>query len=415
MVVFTVFAFSVTSFSQTNFVEGYIISDKGDTINGYVHQKFWIVHPDTISFRKTPEGKINRYSAYEIKGFKVGDELFRSAKVEVERSKRPTEGRTTDSEFIISEKQAFIKALYLGKKSLFYLRSGMEIKNFFIEIEGEYILLLYKQYVKYENGRQRIIEKKNFVGQLAYYLDDCEKIRGVLNDTDYELDQLKKVFRIYYNCAPYDYSYASIKKKVKVNSRLIGGAVFTTLNFKGTSLYHEHLINADFSRSMQPALGYSLNIVAPNTDEKWIIRNELMFSYFVSSGSYEEQNEPNRRLWFESDLEVLFVKMTHMLQYSPALGRDFRFLAAVGPTYGFNVLSVNNVTRKEMVFDSFYANDYVALPERAWVGGGVIATAGISYRKWTLEFRGEIYTGLSSQEGMPSPMQSLYILTSFKL
>ncbi len=86
---FVLFIFQ-TSFCQENYLPGYIITLKGDTLHGFIDYRNWDRNPDKISFKEKLSDNKLIYSSLIIKGFGVLDEIYESAIVETEISSDQT-------------------------------------------------------------------------------------------------------------------------------------------------------------------------------------------------------------------------------------------------------------------------------------------------------------------------------------
>lgn len=60
---------SVLSFSQQNYLPGYIIQNNGDTVTGFIDYRNWSLNPDLIEFRKTSNSAATKYKPGDIKEF----------------------------------------------------------------------------------------------------------------------------------------------------------------------------------------------------------------------------------------------------------------------------------------------------------------------------------------------------------
>lgn len=70
---------------QANFVKGYIVNNKNDTLNGQIDYQEWVYTPNKIRFRTDNISDGKYYTAKDIKGFTIAykDERYESAMVEI--------------------------------------------------------------------------------------------------------------------------------------------------------------------------------------------------------------------------------------------------------------------------------------------------------------------------------------------
>ena len=61
----------ILTFSQKNFVKGYIVNSKYDTLHGYINDLEWSKSPNSIIFKPEQIEKEERYDASMISGFSM--------------------------------------------------------------------------------------------------------------------------------------------------------------------------------------------------------------------------------------------------------------------------------------------------------------------------------------------------------
>ena len=206
------------SFSQGNYLSGYVIDLEKDTIKGFIDYKNWNANPDKINFKIRRDTTSILYSTSSIVEFGVKDEMYISAIVNTETS--PTQSNILQENSVLNFKldTVFLQTLYKGSKDLYYYKSEKGKDNFYIKDGQNLELLIYKKYalLKYdERGRTTYVVKENkkYKGQLAHYLSDCSSIQSKLLNTGYSQVSLEEIFKYYYTCSQNDIQFQ--KKKAK--------------------------------------------------------------------------------------------------------------------------------------------------------------------------------------------------------
>ncbi|MTI30221.1 hypothetical protein, partial [Xanthovirga aplysinae] len=105
------------SYGQENYLPGSLISIEGDTLKGFIDYRNWDYNPDEIFFKSGEDGEIITYKPKDILGFKVKDEVYVSASVEVELSSIRTNDLTYSPELIINVESVFLQTMFEGSKS----------------------------------------------------------------------------------------------------------------------------------------------------------------------------------------------------------------------------------------------------------------------------------------------------------
>ena len=72
--------------AQSNFLSGYVINLKGDTVFGKIDYQNWDRNPSQINFHPDNSSENSTYFPNDIMEFKVMDEKYVSATVQVETS-----------------------------------------------------------------------------------------------------------------------------------------------------------------------------------------------------------------------------------------------------------------------------------------------------------------------------------------
>ncbi|HMP99415.1 MAG TPA: hypothetical protein PKC24_06505 [Cyclobacteriaceae bacterium] len=127
IIYFSVVLTSLTAHAQNGFQEGYIITNNGDTINGFIKDRREGSFADLYKqVRFKGKGMFTKkYSAHQISGYKRGNDIFESHWFEQDRR--------------------LLKENY-------YSRKGAGRKVFLKVVESAYLSLYYKEFLDQESG-----------------------------------------------------------------------------------------------------------------------------------------------------------------------------------------------------------------------------------------------------------------------
>ena len=219
-----VIATSQLAFSQENFVPGYVIKNDADTLFGFVDYRNWDKNPNEITFKTQLEGNAISFRTTDITEFKAGEEIYVSAIVDTEISSTQLDKLTKDFQTKIRVDTTFLQTLFDGKKSLYYYKNAEGRVNFYIRQNTAFDLLIYKKYIRKQDGKQVVAENKKYLGQLTLYLNDCNTINSKLESTSYEKNSLIRLFQYYYNCSQSEASFQTKPEKVRMEIGALAGA-----------------------------------------------------------------------------------------------------------------------------------------------------------------------------------------------
>ncbi len=187
LIFFIVLSISQSAFSQKDYREGYIVTNKGDTLFGKVKDRkvrtFNSVLYDKIRFKQPKSGWFpKKYRPAEILGYGYDDMHFRSLPFTSEGNLfRPT---TT---FAYGELY-FVKIVIDGRLSL--------IESEYIDDETGYITS--KLYLKKKDEMTyALVPMISFRKKMAEYFSDVDEIKEKIQSREYRLRDIREIVREY--------------------------------------------------------------------------------------------------------------------------------------------------------------------------------------------------------------------------
>lgn len=210
------FILANNSFAKSKISPGYIITNSGDTIRGYIEYKKKKGTPQKILFKKSEKGFGILYTAKTISEFCVNSKIYTSAIVKIDHSPEKTNSLSFSQDFQFEVDTIFLQARILGEKDLYYLKDSTNKINFYIKNDSVYEWLIHKKLVKKKNGKQIVVENNSYIGQLLHYFNNYASFNSVLSITTYDLKSLTKVFKYYYEYTNSKIKYLENEKKNKV-------------------------------------------------------------------------------------------------------------------------------------------------------------------------------------------------------
>lgn len=398
------------AFSQENYQPGFIITLKEDTLTGFIDYRNWDKNPDKIAFKKAINTEAITYKPIDIQSFHVLDEIYRSAIVETATSSLIFHNLEDNPELRIKIDTVFLQSLISGAKSLYYYKSK-EIENFYTQQDRTFNLLGYKKYSKLEEGNRVIKENKQYIKQLALYLNDCPSIQTKFQDTKYNKKSLVGLFMLYYECTDSAIEFQKQTEKALFKAGILAGASLTALNFKSDA--YPELAHTDYKSSINFSGGLFLDIILPRSQRKWSVYNELLFNSYSVNGIYNYFYHENSYAITYTEFGYSYLKINNMIRFKYPIQNSFIYINA-GISNGF-ALSETNYKRNNITFYNFEriieskALNGTRKYEQAFIMG-----LGTSLKKYSLEARYEIGNGMSYPDSLlNSKVRRLYILFGY--
>lgn len=339
------FFLSIACFAQENFLEGKIITLKGDTINGLIDYRFPNITPSEITF-KTSEDKTQKHSTKSIKGFIVGKEVFESKLVNIEKSGRNTSNISTSRELDLEKTEVFLKVLFKGTKSLYYYQTPSRQENFYFSYEDSIRLLVYK---KFKIG-PNILENKKYLGQLSLYLGNCSSIKNNVAATKYSLKSLSKLFSDYYECTSETIIFQNERGRTEFQYAIYGGLSLTSLKFKSNLNSFNYLTQPDAPFQPSFSVGFRFNVVFSGNLQKWVLVNELQYSQFSTELQYLDQSTENVYTTYDSEITCNQLAINNLMRYHFYKKKNALYVN-LGTMVGFAISKNSNKTEVQSVFN----------------------------------------------------------------
>lgn len=412
------FTFELT-YSQENYLSGYIIKLNGDTLHGYVDYRNWDINPNKISFKSMLFDEKSIYTPTNIKEFGVKNEVYESGNIEFETSLNNTNDLSRSSILVFEKDQIFLQTLIKGNKSLYLYKNKYNRKEqFYIKKDSTFVLLMYKKYLKiipYQSGvPENIIvsENKKYIGQLSLYFQDCPRVYSKIANTEYNLKSLVNLFNLYYDYTQSDISYQKKKEKLSLETGLFVGISETSLKF--AYKFSPYLDKSKYNLSTDLTTGFFVNIKLPRNQGRWSIYNEFMYSSYKINGYYKDSSNYVHDT-YNSTIGYSYIKMNNLFRYKFPINQSYIYLNA-GISNGFAFSEINYLNKERVLFGVSTFNEGKAIEEsKRYEIGYLVGLGAIFNNKYSLEFRFELGNGMSANQGLNSFVNRYFLLFAYKL
>ena len=306
----------------------------------------------------------------------------------------------------------FLQVLVDGSKSLYYLKDENSKTFFFIWQNEIFVPLEIIKYLEKGDGAYHIQTKEKFRGQLNFYLQDCPSIQKSILHVTYSKSGLIKLFDEYYKCTQKEILYQPELEKIKLEFGITGGISITKIEFIGDDFF-QPLIDSNFPLSKNFAFEGYFNIIFPRSQDRWLLRNELLFTSYKVNGFNLDSKDPNIYTNTYTSIGYSYIKLNNLIRFRQQVKKSFLFVDG-GITNGItvsetnwlraeaHVFSVNNIMEKEALTNS-----------RKWEREYIIGL-GTELKKFSFEFRYEKTDGMSTYPLLSSPVKRYFLIMGLR-
>jgi len=368
------------TFCQENYLPGYIISLKGDTIKGIIDYPDKKHNPTKIYFKESDTEELNVYTPQAIKLFSVKNLVYVSATVEREVSLTLLTQLQAKDDFEIVRDTVFLNVEFEGAKSLFSFKPVKGNTNFYIKKYGVYELLKYKKFLSKIDGKEGVVESKVYLGQLILYLNENIAIQSQIKNTEYTRKDLRKLFEKYYNLTKSNPEFKRNKDKVILEKGILAGATLSTLMI-GSNQFEDTDSDFKFKQKQDFSIGIFYDVLLPYNQRKWSINNELLLGQYKLDGEYID-SENN----FNGDATYTYLQMNNLVRYKQPIGKIAIYAniglssrIVINDSYSFD----NQVADRYL--DQSILNDELSSVDKS--SFDIIGGIGVKLKQYSLELR----------------------------
>lgn len=263
-------AIAATVFAQSNYHEGIVIKNSGDTLRGYIDYREWEQCPTTINFKlRKDDREVQHFDPHVIKEFEInGMETYVTYRgiISMDKTSFPDLPLAADT----SKKMdtIFLKQVVKGKYlTLFYQNDKTKTRLFVAENNADPIELKYSQY--YEDGTELRVNTR-YKNQLIYYVTkyapDNNKLIQEAGHVDYEESGIETIV-------------SKINGETKVSKSVANGRFFVGA---GVNNIRTEVFNSGSSvnaTTVSPTATFGIDIFSNPNVQQLIFRAEVSLWY----------------------------------------------------------------------------------------------------------------------------------------
>ena len=369
------------SYCQKNFSPGFIVTTKGDTIQGLIDYPDKKYNPSEINFKEKNTGEVKVYTPQTIKQLSVKNIVYVSAIVEREISSAAlTQLQDEQNDFELVRDTVFLNVEFVGDKSLFSFIPDKGNTNFYIKNNDVYELLKYKKYLTKIDGKEGVVESKVYLGQLILYLNENTSIQSQIKNTEYTRKGLRKLFEKYYNLTNSNPEFKRNKDKVILERGILAGATLSTLMI-GSNQFEDTDNGFEYHQKQDFSVGVFYDVLLPYNHRKWSINNELLLGQYKLEGEFSDL-ENN----FKGDAIYTYLQMNNLIRYSKPVGK-IEIYANLGLASRIVIndsYSFKNKTDEQNVEQTILHDELSSVDKSSF---DIIGGIGVKLKQYSLELR----------------------------
>ncbi len=407
----------IYSFAQENYKSATIVTNGGDTLSGLIDYQNWERNPLFILFKQGESGRIHRHTPKDIQSFRVEGDYYFSAVVGVDITPRETDYLTYSAKPIIEVDTVFLSVYLLGKASLYALVDRDAKQHYYIEKDSSGIVeLIYIKYLKQVQRKTTIQKNERYKGQLNYFFSDCPAMKKEISNTDFQPESLIDLFKNYNFCVEPNEETVQLTnnetRKAEFNFGFVAGATLTNLKFYSSEQKFDYLTEQNFSNSIKPTVGISLNIVFPRNRGKWALYNELAYRSYDYTEAWHEFIRENYFYDHAVSIGATYIKMSNFIRYQIP-DKTVRMYFHLGIAHGYAFQIKNNYKVEKTFYGSTTVKNEPAISALRTYEMGIAGGVGAEFKKFSAEFRYEIGNGISSLINLSSTSHTFFFLLGY--
>jgi len=266
-------------FAQSNYHEGYVLKNNGDTVKGFINYREWERSPKTIDFKSNISNiKATAYDATAIKGFGIyGMERYISFIGRITMAPNEFPNLPNDVDTTKQVDTLFLRQVTTGKYLTLYVnKDAVKTRIFIAGPEGAPTELIYYAYYDADN---KIVSSPQYKGQLLLYMNKTSP-----NDKRL-LNEISTLSYSYIDVEEVVDHINGISHKSGLNNRFFWGIALNMTTAKENLANYDNFIPKK-STSQTPKISWGVDFFNNPRVQHLIFRVELSASYITPRFNY---------------------------------------------------------------------------------------------------------------------------------
>jgi len=334
-------------------------------------------------------------------------------------SQMEVSGRYDSSSLSLVMDTVLLTAEFIGGKINLFSLIDQNKSHFFIQKPGGLITELYdRKYRLQEDGGLMEMEDKSYIHQLGKWMEDCPDLANNLLEVTYTGEALKKVVRNYNSCGRKEKTlYESDVRKEKVQIAVLAGVGFSGFNVNTSAGGLGKLTNPVKSNAAF-AGGVSFDYFLSQTNKKFSLVGSILYNHTEGSESQYIFGPASSTDYTLQTLTIDYTSLHADLlwRYTIPLRGSLRPFIDAGLTF-FGAISHKNTVATDEYYDNAHHVSYGDPFQGSFKGfqAGPEGGAGLSYRRFGLEYKFELIANISGTTYASTRVISQQLVLFFNL
>jgi hypothetical protein len=410
------FFHSVPLSAQKNFVRGFIITLKKDTLKGNIDYREWGLNPAMIHFTDE-EGNKHTFTPDDIAGFFIPPkDHYTSIHVSLDLSSFQLKDLMEFKEpRSVKDTALFLMTIVKGKASLYYLKDRNEREHFYVSKDNEPLveLLLKKKYIMNSVGSTQesnyVSTLELFKGQLIVLFNDCPEMKALIDRSAYSIPGMRSIVVRYNQCRNSTMEFVKKEEKIKVKFGILAGPSLTKITFKGGE---NDLSGVKMPDCYSFLAGVSIHLIFPRERAQWSLVNELVYKPYSSSATTSESPWSTLKYDRTFSFKIGYIKLFTLVRYQYPNWK-VRPFADFGISNNYKIKMNNTETVVKTFGGTVTTSTEPPINDPKLYELGILGGVGVSFWKVSGELRYEWTQGMSPYTTMSSPENNISFVVSF--
>jgi hypothetical protein len=404
LVLVFLFTFSLTSNSQKNYIPGYVVTNSGDTVRGYIDYRNWAKNPRIIKFKFSKDDIGKEFGTNQVNRFFVDGEYYQRAVVRINERNFNMNEVTPLTEPKYWNDTTFLLAIIEGNKSLYHVKLADREDYFFYLEKDTFLTYDFSKYIRMINQKRYLGKNTLYISQMIGYLKDCPTVQGRISKTNYTLSAFRKTYDEYYKCTNTLPAY-EIKQVKSTEFGVLAGVTINDLKYKPSE--PPYLASSDFPTSINFSTGVFADFIIPRNFGRWSAYNELNLTSYEASAEYIDFVHDSNYTVYNTKAGNSYVKLTSMIRYRYPFHKVSIFIDG-GISFGLAI----TYTGYSIATQYFYDQVNISYPSPNSDRGGEIGVeAGLGVKYWHFSFETRYDKPFEPVDS--SPTNRLYFLLGY--
>jgi hypothetical protein len=334
---------SLRTFAQSHYQEGFVITNAGDTLRGYIADNGEIEGTKVCVFKSSPEGEKQTFFPGDVSVYHLRD-----------NRKYVTQTIKTDG----ADEKVFLECLIEGVVTVYYLKRTAQDRFFIVKNEGVQKddglqeLSNNERHFKHTDGVVYAVRSNQYRGILNNYFSDSPGVARQVNKASLRGKDLVAISQAYHQAVCSTERCTVYKKKFPKPAYYLGASATGGMQRVRYDPFYEKYADVNVTRNIAYGAGVSLEANVPRINEKIFLQFYAGYQTYAFEGvKYDFLSRPSD---VNYHLEVLQTELSFLYRFR---GKQIRPFAKIGAPIAF-VIASEGFTRdkREGVSVSFPAN-----------------------------------------------------------